>query len=128
MPPSTTLAPYKIQKRGDKFVVVNNAGDVKATFDDRAKALDYQRALYVNVKGAAKKADRVKFTGKEKPPKSDRADLAFEDWAAATCACGRLFATQDGYQAHFVSLHDAEPNAAENIKNDARLLQGKDPI
>jgi len=123
MPPGS-LAPYKIEKRGNKWAVVNNAGETKATFDDREKALAYQRALYVNVKGAAKKADRVKFTGKEKPPKTDRADLAFEDWAAAKCTCGRLFATEDGFHAHFVSLHDAEPDPVENAKNDASLLQG----
>jgi hypothetical protein len=121
MPPGTTLAPYKIQKRGNKFVVVNNAGETKASFDDREKALAYQRALYVNVKGAAKKADRVKFTGKAKPPKTDRADANFEDWAAEKCTCGRLFATPDGYQAHFVALHDAEPDPVENAKNDAEL-------
>lgn len=95
MPPATNLAPYKIQKRGGKFVVVNNAGETKASFDDREKALAYQRALYVNVKGAAKKADRTKWTGKAKPPKTDKA----EDWAAETCTCGRLFATEDGYKA-----------------------------
>lgn len=113
-------APYKIQKRGGKFAVVNNAGETKATFDDRDKALEYQRALYVNVKGAAKKADRVKWTGKAKPPKADKAE-DMTDWAAETCSCGRLFATKDGYQAHFVALHDAEPNAEENIKNDQSL-------
>lgn len=43
------------------------------------------------------------------------------DWAAETCSCGRLFATKDGYQAHFVALHDAEPNPQENIKNDAAI-------
>jgi hypothetical protein len=57
-------APYKIQRRGNKYVVVNNAGLTKATFTTRAEALAYQRALYVNVPGAAKRADETKFTGK----------------------------------------------------------------
>ena len=63
------LAPYKILRRGDSYVVVNNAGMVKATFKTRAQALKYQRALYVNVPGAPKKADKTKWTGKEPKPK-----------------------------------------------------------
>lgn len=44
------------------------------------------------------------------------------DWAAETCSCGRPFATKDGYDAHFVALHDAEPDPVENAKNDAEIL------
>ena len=71
--PSGANAPYKIVKRGDQFAVVNNIGETKATFDSHAKALAYQRALYVNVPGAAKRADKVKFTGKarQRIPKGD---------------------------------------------------------
>lgn len=64
--PSGANAPYKIVKKGGKFAVVNNTGDTKASFDDRDKALAYLRALYTNVPGAAKRADKVKFTGKAK--------------------------------------------------------------
>lgn len=192
------LAPYKIKKRGTDFVVVNNANMVKAKFDDRDKAVQYLRALYVNVPGAPKKAADTKWTGKEPKPKdsasldvaageAERAvkkkhkhrpmhpdvhttyvygiaapaairpcadcgqgpDAACHtgsdgttgmssggdasggsgasssdnaDWAAAICTCGRLFATTDGYEAHFVSLHDAEPDPVENAKNDAQIL------
>jgi hypothetical protein len=61
--PSGANAPYKIVPKDGKFTVVNNAGLVKATFDDRDKALAYLRALYANVKGAASRAAKVKFTG-----------------------------------------------------------------
>jgi ribosomal protein L40E len=64
--PPGANAPYKIQKRGGKFVVLNNTGEVKSTFDSHDKALSYMRALYVSVPGAAKRADRVKFSGKAK--------------------------------------------------------------
>jgi hypothetical protein len=64
-----SLAPYKIFKQGSGFVVKNNAGQVKARFNDRASALKYLRALYVSVPGAPGKADRTKWTGKEKAPK-----------------------------------------------------------
>jgi hypothetical protein len=60
-------APYKILKRGAKYAVVNNVGETKATFKTRAEALKYQRALYVSVPGAAKRAARVHWTGKAKP-------------------------------------------------------------
>jgi hypothetical protein len=66
---AANLAPYKILRRAGKFVVVNNAGMVKATFNTRAEALDYQRALYVSVPGAAKKAARTKWTGTAPVPK-----------------------------------------------------------
>lgn len=63
----TSMAPYKIFKVSDKkFVVKNNAGEVKATFDSRDKALNYLRALYKNVPGAAKSADKKDFSGKQK--------------------------------------------------------------
>lgn len=61
-------APYKIQKRGDKFVVVNNAGMTKSTFKSNDDALKYLRALYANVPGAAKKADKTPWTGKAPKP------------------------------------------------------------
>lgn len=73
--PSGANAPYKIVKKGEKFAVVNNAGDTKASFDTRAQALAYQRALYANVKGAGKRADKVTWTGKSK----DRVAKASED-------------------------------------------------
>lgn len=64
--PAGANAPYKIERRGGKYVVLNNTGAVKATFDSRPKALAYLRALYANVKGAAKRAGKVGFTGKAK--------------------------------------------------------------
>jgi hypothetical protein len=61
-------APYKIFKiKDDQWVVKNNTGAVKARFKTRAAALKYQRALYKNVPGAAKKADKTKWSGKAKP-------------------------------------------------------------
>lgn len=62
--PSGANAPYKIRKSGEAWQVVNNTGEVKATFDSHDKALKYLRALYVNVPGAAKRAKKVGFTGK----------------------------------------------------------------
>lgn len=62
--PPGANAPYKIVKSGDGFAVRNNTGETKATFPTRAKALAYLRALYANVPGAAKRADKVPFTGK----------------------------------------------------------------
>lgn len=64
--PPPNLAPYKIQKRGDEFVVVNNKGEVKARFKSRDAALKYQRALYVNVPGAPGKAEKKPWSGKQK--------------------------------------------------------------
>jgi hypothetical protein len=63
-PPS--LAPYKIFKVGDEYVVKNNKGEVKARFKTRAEALKYQRALYVNVPGAPGKAAKKPWSGKQK--------------------------------------------------------------
>lgn len=60
------LAPYKIQKRGGGFVVVNNKGEVKATFKTRGEALKYQRALYKNVPGAPGKAAKKPWSGTQK--------------------------------------------------------------
>lgn len=37
------------------------------------------------------------------------------------CTCGREFATKDGFAAHKVSLHDAEPDPAENKVNDDEI-------
>lgn len=64
--PPPNMAPYKIQKRGDEFVVVNNAGEVKARFKTRAQALKYQRALYTNVPGAPGKSEKKPWSGKQK--------------------------------------------------------------
>jgi hypothetical protein len=66
---AASLAPYKIFRQGGKFVVKNNAGQVKATFETRAEALKYLRALYANVPGAPRKADRTKWTGTAPVPK-----------------------------------------------------------
>lgn len=60
------LAPYKIIQKGDKFAVVNNKGETKATFKTRAEALKYQRALYVNVPGAPGKAAKKPWSGDQK--------------------------------------------------------------
>jgi hypothetical protein len=38
-----------------------------------------------------------------------------------TCTCGREFATVDGFAAHKVSLHDAEPDPVENKINDDKI-------
>lgn len=65
----SSLAPYKIVRRNGKWAVVNNANMTKATFDTHAEARKYQKALYANVKGAAKKADKTPWTGKEPKPK-----------------------------------------------------------
>lgn len=54
MPGGKTHAPYKIVKRGTKWVVVNSLGETKATFDSAEAARAYQRALYANVPGATK--------------------------------------------------------------------------
>jgi hypothetical protein len=62
-------SPYKIFRVGSQYVVKNNAGMVKAKFKTRAQALKYQRALYVNVPGAAKKADKTHWTGTAPMPK-----------------------------------------------------------
>lgn len=64
--PSGANAPYKIIPDGGKFKVVNNTGDTKATFDSRKKALAYLRALYANVPGASKRANKVAWTGNVK--------------------------------------------------------------
>ena len=69
MEQAATEAPYKIFKVGSQYVVKNNTGLVKARFKTRAEALKYQRALYVNVPGAAKKADKTHWTGKAPMPK-----------------------------------------------------------
>jgi hypothetical protein len=66
---AANLAPYKIFREGSQYVVKNNAGMVKARFKTRAQALQYQRALYVSVPGAAKKADRTHWTGTKPVPK-----------------------------------------------------------
>ena len=66
---AANLSPYKIFKVGSEYVVKNNAGMVKARFKTRAQALQYQRALYVSVPGAAKKADKTHWTGKAPMPK-----------------------------------------------------------
>jgi hypothetical protein len=69
MEQAATEAPYKIFKQGDQYVVKNNTGLVKARFKTRAQALQYQRALYSNVPGAAKKAAKTHWTGTAPMPK-----------------------------------------------------------
>lgn len=76
---ATSLSPYKIVTRGGKIVVVNNADQIKATFDkhpddasNRADALKYLRALYANVPGAPKQADKTPWTGTKPVPAKAR--------------------------------------------------------
>jgi hypothetical protein len=38
-----------------------------------------------------------------------------------TCTCGRQFATKDGFEAHKISLHDAEPDPVQNKINDDKI-------
>lgn len=75
--PSGANAPYEIVKAGRKWTVVNNAGEKKATFSTKKAAQAYQRALYTNVPGAARRAAKVKWTGKAKNrmPKTAKASL-----------------------------------------------------
>ncbi len=106
--PSGANAPYKIKKRGDKFVVVNNTGETKASFDSRDKALAYQRALYVNVRGATKRAAKTKFSGKAR----NRVK------AAMTCPCGLgiEFDQDNGYQHTDGSIsHDDGMSVSEKL-------------
>lgn len=42
------------------------------------------------------------------------------------CSCGREFATVEGFAAHKVSLHDAEPNPIENKVNDDKIRAEED--
>lgn len=98
---STNEAPYKIAKRDGKICVVNNANMIKATFTDaktdagnRAAALDYMRALYANVPGAAAAAGRKKWTGKQKAPA--RVSQAALDAARAFTAAARKKAAGSG--------------------------------
>lgn len=58
MPGGEIHAPYKIRKKDGKWQVVNSIGEVKGTHDTREDALEQQRALYVNVKGAPEMAER----------------------------------------------------------------------
>lgn len=51
-------APYNVEQRGDKWVVVNDLGEVKGTFDSKEKAREQQKALYANVPGASEQAER----------------------------------------------------------------------
>ena len=53
-----THAPYKIEERGDKYVVVNDKGDVKGTHDTWDEARQHQKALYANVPGASEQAEK----------------------------------------------------------------------
>lgn len=65
--PTGANAPYEIVAVGkNKFQVVNNAGEIKATFKSKKAARAYQAALYANVPGAAKRAAKVKWTGSAK--------------------------------------------------------------
>lgn len=51
-----TNPPYYIEQQGGKWVVVNDEGKVKGTFDTKDEARAQQSALYANVPGAAEKA------------------------------------------------------------------------
>lgn len=51
-----TAPPYYIEEQGGKYVVVNDEGKVKGTFDTKDEARAQQSALYANVPGAAEKA------------------------------------------------------------------------
>lgn len=42
-----------------------------------------------------------------------------------TCTCGREFATKDGFDAHKVSLHDAEPDPEQNKINDDEIRRAE---
>lgn len=104
--PAGANAPYKIVPVGDKFAVKNNAGETKATFATKAKANDYLQALYANVKGAAKRADKVPFTGKAKnrvpAPKTAKAEL---EVACVDKTCERAFLTEGAMQEHAEAVH-----------------------
>lgn len=117
--PPGANAPYKIVKRGSRFAVVDNAGITKATFPTRTAALAYQRALYVNVPGAAKRAETVKYTGKAvnrvKVEKSD-ADDSVVDLAEA------IDATVD--EAMKLLAGATDPKAMQVLA----LLQGLDAV
>src|SRR3954468_11429735 len=63
---AVTGAPYKVEKRGSKWVVLNNLGEVKGTHDSEGEARAHQAALYANVPGAKKQAEKKSFTGTQK--------------------------------------------------------------
>lgn len=106
--PSGANAPYKIVPAGKKFAVVNNAGETKATFDTRAKAADYLQALYANVKGAQKRANKVPFTGKAKnrvPAKKAATAKASADKAHDCQTCDRSFLSRSALADHAEAVH-----------------------
>lgn len=49
---------YHLEQDGGRWKVVNHIGEVKSTFDSKEEALNYQRALMVNVPGAQESAER----------------------------------------------------------------------
>lgn len=51
-------APYNVERRGDKWVVVNDLGEVKGTHDSKEEAREQQKALYANVPGASEQAEK----------------------------------------------------------------------
>ena len=55
---SSSHAPYNIEERDGKWVVVNSLGEVKGTFDSEEQARQQQKALYANVPGAAEQAKK----------------------------------------------------------------------
>lgn len=111
--PSGANAPYKIEKRGDKYVVVNNTGAVKATFDDEEKARAYQKALYANVPGAAKRAGKVKFTGAHDDRVKALFDQVVDDLLARQSAVGPLTMADGKYP--ISDQHSA--NSAWKLRN-----------
>lgn len=104
--PSGANAPYKIIPVGKKFVVKNNAGETKATFDKRAAAVDYLQALYASVPGAKKRAGKVAFTGKAKnrAPK-EKAELEQQAMECVGPECARSFIDEAAFQAHVGAVH-----------------------
>lgn len=109
-------APYKIVEKDGKFQVVNNLGVVKATFADKAKARDYQKALYANVPGAAKVADKKPWTGTAKK----RTAAAEDD--------GNMVDGDDVKPASLASAVDASLDAATQLimsnQGDVEKLPG----
>lgn len=99
---AATMAPYKIFKVGKKFVVKNNAGEAKASFEDRDKAVQYLRALYVNVKGAPKAAARKKWNGEQKRATTEKAHGNFADAHQAMKKKHKFRATPEKVHTTFV--------------------------
>lgn len=61
-----------------------------------------------------------------KAQKGDKAEAETDMALFVPCGCGRDFATEDGFFAHLISLHEAEPDPEQNKINDdkIRLAEG----